>query len=44
MRRIKRNLVIILLVMASLLISACGIRGNSDFARKKYYEGYNSEY
>ena len=31
MRRIKRNLVIILLVIASLLISACGIRGNSDF-------------
>jgi len=30
-RRIKRNLVIILLVIASLLISACGIRGNSDF-------------
>lgn len=31
MRRLKRNLVIILLVISSSLISACGIVGNSDF-------------
>ncbi|MFR1710339.1 MAG: hypothetical protein ACLSV2_15750 [Clostridium sp.] len=31
MRRLKRNLVIISLVISSLLISACGIRGNNDF-------------
>lgn len=31
MRRVKSNFIVILLIISSLLISACGIRGNSDF-------------
>ncbi len=31
MRKVKRNLVIILLIISSSIISACGLKGNSDF-------------